>query len=82
MAEKLGYKEETGAYITRTQPDGAAAESGLVRGMLVTRIDKKSVKSAEDFKDQIAKASLEKGVLLQVYTPQGSSYVLLKKAAD
>jgi len=82
MAEKLGYKEETGAYVTRTQPDGAAAESGLVRGMLVTRIDKKSVKSADDFKDQIAKASLEKGVLLQVYTPQGSSYVLLKKAAD
>jgi len=41
MAEKLGYKESTGAYITATSPDGIGADSGLVRGMVVTRVDKK-----------------------------------------
>jgi serine protease Do len=82
MAEKLGYKETAGAYITRTSPDGLAADAGLVRGMMVTRIDKKPVTSAEEFKEMIGKASLEKGVLLQVYSPQGSSYVLLKKAVE
>ena len=82
MAEKLGYKEKSGVYVTRTSPDGLAADAGLVRGMMVTRIDKKPVTSAEEFKEMIGKAALEKGVLLQVYSPQGSSYVLLKKSAD
>jgi serine protease Do len=82
MAEKLGYKETTGAYITHAAPDGIGAESGLVRGMVVKRVDKKPVKSAEDLKDMIGKASLDKGVLLQVNSPQGSSYVLLKKSAE
>jgi serine protease Do len=79
MAEKLGYKDSAGALVTSVEPDGLAANAGLARGMVVLKADKQSIKSAENFKQYMAKASLEKGVLLQTYSPQGVGYVLLKK---
>jgi serine protease Do len=82
LADKLGYKQTTGALVTKVDPDSAAAESGLGRGMLVTRVDKQPVKSAAELKEALGKASLEKGALLQVYSPTGSSFVLLKNPAS
>lgn len=56
-----------------------ADEAGLVRGMLVTKVDKKAVQSAKELREAVEAASLEKGVLLQVETPQGgSNFVILK----
>ena len=80
LADKLGYKDKPGALITNVDPDGLAADSGLSRGMVVLKADKQPIKSADDFKKYMAKASLEKGVLVQTYSPQGVGYVLLKKA--
>jgi serine protease Do len=79
LADRLGYKDNTGAFITSVDPEGLAAGAGLGRGMVVLKADKQPIKSADDFKQFIAKASLEKGVLLQTYSPQGVGYVLLKK---
>jgi serine protease Do len=79
LADKLGYKDTPGALITAVDQDGVAADSGLSRGMVVLKADKQPIKSAEDLKKYVAKASLEKGVLLQTYSPQGVGYVLLRK---
>jgi hypothetical protein len=47
--------------------------------MLVTRVDREAVKSAADFQEKINKASLDKGILIQVQTQGGgSAYVVLK----
>jgi serine protease Do len=81
LADKLGYKDEKGALITSVEPDGIAADSGLGRGMVVLKADKRPIKSAADLKEYLAKAPLDKGVLLQTNSPQGVAYVLVKKPA-
>jgi serine protease Do len=82
-AEQLGYPEHVkGVLITKVASDGLAAGAGLRRGMVVTKVDRKAVTSAKAMKDAVAAASLEKGVLLQVQSPQGgTNYVLLKSGA-
>jgi serine protease Do len=80
MAKQLGYKEGTsGVVITRVVPDSPAADAGLHRGQLLVKVDKKRVKDAAAVREAVAKATPEKGVLLQVRTPEGSTdFVLVK----
>ena len=74
LAEQLGYKGgTTGAVVTRVEPGSLAAQSGLRRGMLIARVDKKPASSAAAAREALDKASLEKGVLLQVTTPEGGT---------
>jgi serine protease Do len=82
-AEQLGYPESTkGVLITKVGDDGLAAAGGLRRGMVITKVDKKPVASAKALKEALEGASLDKGVLVQVQSPQGgTNYVLLKSGA-
>jgi serine protease Do len=80
VADGLGYSEQAhGAVIASVKRDSPADEAGLRRGMLVTKVDKKPIKSANGLREAIEAASLGKGILLQIETPQGgTNYVLLK----
>jgi serine protease Do len=82
VAESLGYKEQKhGAVIARVERDGLAADAGLRPGTLITKVDKKPIKSAKELREALESAALNKGVLLQVETPQGgTNYVLLKSS--
>jgi serine protease Do len=82
-AEQLGYPDNTrGVLITKVDSDGLAAAGGLRRGMVIAKVNKKPVTSAKALKEALAAASLDKGVLLQVQSPQGgTNYVLLKSGA-
>jgi serine protease Do len=82
LADNLGYKEGTrGAVIARVDAEGVAADAGLGRGMLVTKVDKKAIASAKELREAVAGGSLDKGVLLQVETPQGGTHFVLLKSA-
>ncbi len=82
QAERLGFRDTAGALVVKVEDNSVAAEGGLEKGLLVRKVDRKPVKSAAAFKEAVAKASLEKGVLLQVESPEGgTSFVLLKAAA-
>ena len=83
LAERLGFGEVgRGAVITRVMPDSPAASADLARGMLITRVDRTPVSSAAEFKKAAEKASLSKGMLLQVQAPRGgTSFVLLRGPA-
>jgi serine protease Do len=82
QADRLGFRDTAGALIVKVEDDSVAAAGGLEQGMLVTKVDHNPVKSAAAFKEAVEKASLEKGVLLQVESPEGgTSFVLLKAAA-
>jgi serine protease Do len=83
QADQLGYAEGTkGVVITRVDPDGLAAEAGLRRGMVISKADRKAVTSAKALQEVLAGPALEKGVLVQVQTPQGgTNYVLIKNGA-
>ena len=80
LADQLGYKQSTtGALVARVAPDSVAAEAGLRPNMLITKIDKESVKSADDLQQKLEKTPLDNGALLQVQAPDGTmSYVVVK----
>jgi hypothetical protein len=68
--------------IVRVQRNGLAGQAGLRRGMVVTKVDKKAVSSAKELSERLTAAAVQKGVLLQLETPEGgTSYVLLKAGA-
>jgi serine protease Do len=83
VAEQFGYTvKDKGALVTRVDPDGAASESGLRPRMLITKVDKNPVKSAEEFRKEVDKGSLAKGMLLQVQLPNGGTNFLMLKGAE
>jgi serine protease Do len=84
LAEQLGYpRDAKGVVVASVEPGSAADLSGLRKGALIVKVDKVPVPSAAAAKDALAKASLDKGVLLQVQTPQGgTSYLVLKVEAS
>ena len=80
VVSRLGYKEQTGVVITQVERGSAAEEAGLRRGMLVQKVDKVAVQNATTFKEQMDKAAMDKGVLLQVYSVQGGTGFIVLKA--
>jgi serine protease Do len=80
LDEGLGYEETAkGALLTDVKRNGAASLAGLGRGVAVTKVEDQPVTSADELKDKLASAALDKGIMLQVRTPQGGvTYVLLK----
>jgi serine protease Do len=84
MAQQLGFKDKLeGAVVSHVDSGSAAFEAGLRRGMVITRVDKQTVKSADTFKEAMTKADREKGVLLQVQSPRGGTdYVVVKPTAE
>jgi serine protease Do len=82
-ADRLGFRpDEAGALVVQVDEDSIAAGGGLQPGVLVTKVDRKPVKSAAEFKEAVEKASLDKGVLLRVESPEnGVNFVLLKAPA-
>jgi serine protease Do len=83
LAKQFGYKEGTqGVVLTRVEPDSPAAEAGLHRGLLLVKVDKQNVKDAAAVREAVAKATLAKGVLLQVRNAEGmTDFVLVKPEA-
>jgi serine protease Do len=84
LAERLGYDESAkGAVVVRVEPGTPAGEAHLARGMLISTVDRKPVDSASALASAVEKASLSKGILLRVQSPEGgTSYVLLKVSAE
>jgi serine protease Do len=82
-ARELGYPQKTeGVLITEVEPNSVAGEAGLRSGTLLLKVDQQLVKNAAEAQQAVEKASLEKGVLLQVRTAQGGTfYVLLKSSS-
>jgi S1-C subfamily serine protease len=83
LAKEFGYADADakGVVITSVAQDSIASER-LTRGMLIQKIDRKSVNSAAEARDLLQKASLQKGILLQIQDAQGNTgYVSLRGEA-
>jgi len=51
--------------------------------MLIVNIDKQPVSSAAEAKESLGKASLEKGILIKVQSPEnGVNYLMLKASSS
>ena len=77
-AKELGYTRHSGVLITSVDEESVAYEKGLREGMLVLNVDRQPVASVEEFEKALENASINKGILLQVYTPSGKMFVVLK----
>jgi serine protease Do len=84
LAENMGYRKGTlGVVITEIQPGSVSFEAGLRRGMLITKIDNQKVNNAQAARQALQTASLQRGILLQVQSPQGgTNFVLLRSDAS
>lgn len=83
MADRLGFRQAfRGAMVLRVEPGSAAEEAGLVKNMVIVRVDGKPVDSAASLKQHLAAATPEKGALLQVRSATGGTDFLLLKVAN
>lgn len=77
MAQRLGYDEATrGVLITEVEPDSDAAEEGLRTGMIIDRVGRTKVTTAEEF---AAAAAGKKNIRVRVVMPRGGGqrYIVL-----
>ena len=80
IASSLELKGDVqGVVVASVDPDGAAAESTLRTGDVITSVAGQSVTSVDEFKSQLEKHDLEKGVRMQVVSGGAQRFVLLKK---
>ncbi|MFN4258446.1 MAG: Do family serine endopeptidase [Gemmataceae bacterium] len=82
-AEPLGYKStDKGVVVTQVEAGGLAEAAGLRRGTLILKVDQIDVATTAEAKAALDNAALDKGILLQVRTPQGGvDYLLLKNSS-
>jgi serine protease Do len=81
LRDELGYKSTArGAVIVRVASGSVAWEAGLRRGMLIAKVNNRRVESAEAARQALQRGSLDRGILLQVQSPEGgTNYVLLQQ---
>jgi len=78
LAERYGYEGQTGVLITRVEPGSEAARKGITSGMLITEVDRKTVRNTKDFNEAIEKATEAGKVLLLINDGRYHSLVVLK----
>ncbi|HQR05262.1 MAG TPA: Do family serine endopeptidase [Gemmatales bacterium] len=81
LTRRYGYQSEIqdGAVITHVDSSSLAAQAGIVPGVILTKVDNTKVANADQARSALEKASLQRGILLQVQYPHhGVGYVLLK----
>jgi serine protease Do len=88
LAKQYGYSDDAkGVIITSVEPGSVAAEKGMIRGALITKVERKAVTSTASAKELLAKADPNRGVLVQLeYPPRlgggGASKVLKPAMAN
>lgn len=81
ISRRFGYQSEVqdGAVVTRVDSNSLAAQAGIVPGVIITKVDNTRVTNADQARIALEKASLQRGILLQVQYPHhGVGYVMLK----
>ncbi len=79
MAEQLGYSANgDGVVVTEVKSGSIAAEAGMRSGILIRQVNRQPVRSAQEFKAAMEKASQDGSVLLLVKDQNFSRYITLK----
>jgi serine protease Do len=78
LAEQLGVKADFGVVVTEVHSGSPAAIAGLDKGMVITHVGRKPVKSLADLRKALDTDSLSKGLMLTVRTEGGSRLVIIR----
>ena len=78
MAGRLGFKGKKGAYIENVDRSRIAGRQGLTDGMLIQKVNGKTISGVADYIEAMKDASLSDGITLEFLTRTGSRHVELK----
>jgi len=78
MAESLGLERVEGVVVTAVEPGSAADEAGIRRGDIIVEVDRKAVRSIDDYKKAVAGVRKGRGVLFLVRRGDNTLFLALK----
>lgn len=78
MAESLGMERTEGVVVTAVEPASVADESGIRRGDVIVEVDRKPVRSIDDYKKAVAAARKGRGMLFLVKRGDSTLFLALK----
>ena len=78
MAESLGLERSEGVVVSAVEPGSAADEAGIRRGDIIVEVDRKAVRSIDDYKKAIAGVRKGRGVLFLVRRGDSTLFLALK----
>lgn len=77
LAERFGYKGETGVIVSHVEPASLAALAGIKSGTLIMEVNRKPVKNTKDFDKVVEQAAKEGTVLLLIKDERYTRFVIL-----
>lgn len=78
IAESLGLERAEGVVVSAVDPGSAADEAGIRRGDVIVEIDRKPIRSIDEYKQAVAGIKKGKGVLLLVRRGESTLFLALK----
>jgi serine protease Do len=78
LAQHLGVKANFGVAITGVRDGSPAAQAGLDKGMVITHVNRKPVKSLDELRKALDSHSLSAGLMLTVRTEEGSRLIVIR----
>jgi serine protease Do len=78
MAESLGLERVEGVVVTAVEPASAGDEAGIRRGDIIVEVDRKAVRSIDDYKKAVAGVRKGRGVLFLVRRGDSTLFLALK----
>ena len=78
IGRALGLKNTNGAVITQVEPGSPAADAGLQRGDVIKEVNRKTIKNADEFLqniEQAKKGNDSNSVLLLIQRNENSLYI-------
>jgi serine protease Do len=83
LVDTIGFSRNvSGAFVLNVERESIASDAQMARGMVVTQVNRKPVKTAEEFRKLVEKGDLAKGILLLVKKPDGTSAFLVLKEGE
>jgi serine protease Do len=78
MAESLGLDRADGVVVSAVDPGSPADEAGIRRGDVILEIDRKAIRSLDEYKKAVAGTRKGKGVLFLVRRGESTLFLALK----
>lgn len=78
IAESLGLEKAEGVVVTQVEPGSAADEAGIRRGDVILEIDRKAVRSVDEYKKSVATIRKGRGILFLVRRGESTLFLALK----
>jgi serine protease Do len=78
IAESLGLERADGVVVSAVDPGSAADEAGIRRGDVILEVDRKPIRSIDEYKKSLAGIRKGKGVLLLVRRGESTLFLALK----